>query len=271
MRNASHLHPAYRTAERSESELRKLHAARKKWVTGIHPDSLFQRLFDHLPGIFFFAKDRQGRSMFVSRGILDLYHMSTQAEMLGLTDFDINPVFMAETYVADDTRILSGTVKHLERLELWFNKLGTPDWFLVTKLPVINLRGEIDGVMGILRRASENEMQLPVFQTVARAVALMRENFGSPLRMASIAQSCGQSPRQLQRHFQSAFGITPQEFLVRTRVLAAIQLLEETRLSMAEIANRCGFVDSSAFTKHFQIRTGLSPTNYRRSHASALR
>ena len=78
-----------------------------------------------------------------------------------------------------------------------------------------------------------------------------------------VARACGQSLRQLQRRFQSAFGITPQEFLIRTRVMEAMKLVEESRLGMAEIALRCGFVDASSFSAHFRKRTGESPRKHR--------
>jgi transcriptional regulator GlxA family with amidase domain len=68
----------------------------------------------------------------------------------------------------------------------------------------------------------------------------------------------------LQRRFQSAFGITPQEFLLKTRVLAAVRLLEETSLTAGEIARNCGFVDASSFTQHFRKRMGVSPAAYRK-------
>ncbi|MDB6076014.1 MAG: AraC family transcriptional regulator, partial [Verrucomicrobiaceae bacterium] len=137
-------------------------------------------------------------------------------------------------------------------------------WFVVTKLPLRDQRKQMQGVMGVLRRPDEAERQLPVFQAVARAVETIRRDYAKPVSIAYLAMACGQSLRQLQRRFQEAFGITPQEFLIKTRVLAAIRLLEETSLTAAEIAERCGFVDASAFTEQFRKRTGLTPTAYRR-------
>ena len=55
--------------------------------------------------------------MLASRGILDHYWMRQECEMLGLTDFDINPRHMAEHYVKDERRLLSGRAQMIERLE----------------------------------------------------------------------------------------------------------------------------------------------------------
>jgi transcriptional regulator GlxA family with amidase domain len=82
-----------------------------------------------------------------------------------------------------------------------------------------------------------------------------------------VAESCGLTLRNLQRRFQTAFGISPQEFLIKTRVLAATRLLNETSLTAAEIANKCGFVDASSFAEQFKRRTGATPTEYRAKQA----
>ena len=265
MKNTTSLRPRLAHPKRSPKELKQLELERRRWLVAMDHGPGFHRLFEQLPGVYFFAKDRNGRSMFASRGILDLYKMCDESEMMGLTDFDLYPESMAAGYVEDDKRLLSGRVKEIERLELWFDRQGMPEWFVVTKLPLFDTRGRAHGVMGVLRQASEHEMQLPVFQTVSRAVEMIRRDYATPLTMGDVAEACFQSLRQLQRQFRSAFGVTPQEFLLKTRVLAAARLLEETSLAISEIAIRCGFMESSAFSLQFRKRTGVTPSNYRRN------
>ena len=266
MRKTTIIHPRLRLPKRSRSELEDLEKERRNWLGSLGAASPFQPLFDHLPGVCFFVKDGRGRTMFASRGILDRYRMRHEREMLGLTDFDINPRHMAEHYVKDDRRLLSGRAQMIERLELWFDPQGLPDWFVVTKLPLADARGRRVGIMGVLRRAEDHEKRLPLFQTVSRAVDMIRRDFARPLVIADVAEACGESLRQLQRRFHSAFGTTPQEFLIKTRVLSAARLLEETRLTASEIAQRCGFVDASSFAGQFRQRTGMTPLAYRRAH-----
>lgn len=239
-------------------------ATARRWVATLDPVSHFHRLFDHIPGVHFFAKNRDGRLMFASRELLRRYRMSDETEFVGLTDHDINPGSMAGSYVRDDQRLLAGKARLVERIELWWDPQGMPDWYLVTKLPLTDTAGHIAGVMGILRRPEESERHLPVFATVARAVEIMRREFAKPLLIADVATCCGQSLRQLQGRFREAFGISPQEFLLKTRVQAAAQMLDETMHTAAEIALRCGFVDASSFTQQFRRRTGVTPTAYRR-------
>ncbi len=263
MRNTTS-YQARKRPERSAVEMAQWMGKRESWVAGLDPTDLFHSMFDHLPGLHFFSKNKEGHLMFASRGLLEVYQMSDDLEILGRTDFDLNPDIMAQSYVDDDRLIISGEVGRIERMELWWDRQGLPDWFLITKLPISDRQGLVQGVMGVLRRPDESDRKLPVYQTVARAVEIIRRDFAEPVSIAEIARTAGQSLRQLQRQFRSTFGVTPQEFLITTRILAAQRLLEESSLTITEIARQCGFVDASSFTQHFRKRVEKTPAAYRR-------
>lgn len=271
MLNTTIIRPKTLHRKRSKKTLRKLASERDAWLAQIPSWGLFHRIFDEIPGYYFFAKDRKGRTMITSQSVLDRYQMANEEEMLGFTDYDINPQSMAERYVEDDKRLLNGEVDRIEHLELWFDKQGMPDWYIVTKLPVLNRRRRPIGVMGVLRRAAEQERKLPVLESVAQAVMIIRKEFPRNISMLDLADACGQSLRSLQRRFNEAFGISPQEFLIKTRVSEAMKLLQETSLTAAQIASRCGFVDACSLSDHFKKRSGLTPTEYRSSHRKPTR
>ena len=203
--------------------------------------------------------------MLLSRSFLQHYQLRHECEILGMTDFDLAPHHMASGYVRDDKRLLSGKARCIERVELWFDRQGTPDWFFVSKVPLKDAAGCICGTAGVVRRASEHEKQMPIIQSVARAVEMIRRDFAGPVLLSDIARACGLSMRHFQRRFQHAFGFSPQEFLMKTRVIAALKRLEETNLSAAEIAAHCGFVDGSSFAEQFRQRVGQSPVTYRQT------
>ena len=262
MRNATSLR-ANGLPKRSAAELGQWEQRRERWSAGLDPAGLFQGTFDHLPGLYFFSKDRQGHLMYASKGLLDRYRMRDDTEIMGWTDFDLNPDAMAQSYVDDDKIIFSGEVDKVESLELWWDRQGLPDWFLVTKLPLFDRAGMVQGLVGVLRRPDESDRELPVYQSVAKAVEVIRRDYGSVVSITEIARAAGQSLRQLQRKFRSAFGISPQEFLIVTRIVSSQRLLEGSDLSSAEIARSCGFVDASSFTQHFRKRIGKTPAVYR--------
>lgn len=263
MRKATPLKPETRWRKRSKADIQRWIDQRARWFGELELTGGIIRLFDHIPGVLFFAKDREGFQMFANGELLKRYKMCDETDYIGRTDFDLNPGVMAQSYVDDDSRLMRGETSVVERMELWWDPQGLPDWYFVTKLPMRDRQGRVHGIMGLLRRASEHERQLPVVQTVSRAVERIRRDFAQPIKIAEVARSCGQSLRQLQRRFRNAFGISPQEFLIKTRVLAGARLLEETDLTATEIAIRCGFVDASSFTQHFRQRTGATPARFR--------
>lgn len=263
MRNATVLRPL-RRGSRSKLELQRWHVYRAEWVSQLGPESHFHLLFDHIPGVAFFAKDRDGRLLYASHSLLSRYGISDESGILGLKDHDINPKSMADSYVQDDEKLHSGALKVIERMELWWDVQGLPDWYLVTKIALYSRDGVCAGVAGILRAPADSERRLPVYQTVARAVEVIRKDYAKALRIEVLADACGQSLRQLQRHFQKAFGLTPQEFLLKTRVIAAARLLENTSLSLVQVADAAGFSNANAFGHHFRSRTGVTPAVYRK-------
>lgn len=255
----------------SRARLQRLERERAVWLAKVRPSDHFHVLFDHLPGVCFYCKDLEGRFMLVNRNFMQHYQMRHESEILGFTDFDVAPLHMASGYVRDDARLLSGKSRLVERVELWFDKQGVPDWFLVTKLPLRNAEGHICGTAGVVRRAAEHEMQLPTIQNVAHAIEIIRRDFAGPILLSEVARACGLSMRHFQRRFQDAFGFSPQEFLMKTRVIAAMKLLEETNLSASEVAERCGFVDGSSFAEQFRARVSQTPSSYREAMRSDAR
>ena len=243
----------------------RLERERTMWLSKVQPSAHFHVLFDYLPGVCFYCKDTRGRFMLASRAFLQHHQMRHERELLGLTDFDVVPHHMAAGYVRDDARLLAGKSRCIERVELWFDKQRTPDWFFVTKLPLRGADGRICGTAGVVRRAAEHEMRLPMIQSVARAIEIMRRDFAGPVVLSEVARACGLSMRHFQRGFQATFGFSPQEFLMKTRVIAAMKLLEETNLSASEIAVRCGFVDGSSFAEQFRARVRQTPSIYRQA------
>jgi AraC-like DNA-binding protein len=106
---------------------------------------------------------------------------------------------------------------------------------------------------------------------VARAVQIIRPDLAKSVLVEDIAAACGQSLRRLRRKLQAAFGISPQVFLIKTRVLLAARIRESTKRSIGEIAAMCGFPDKSGFFPRFRKRTGQTPRAYRNKPQSSGR
>lgn len=86
-------------------------------------------------------------------------------------------------------------------------------------------------------------------------------------RIEDLAALAAMSPRTLFRQFRAATGGTPYDWLLRERVAAAKRLLEETGLSIEQVADRAGFGAADTLRHHFRSIAGTAPTEYRRAFA----
>jgi AraC-like DNA-binding protein len=240
-------------------------AARDAWLREIAPDQHFHRVVDLLEGVHFFAKNRRGETMLTSRSVLERLGLSDELELLGATDFELFPESIARNYVAEDAEVYETGEPILNRVQLWRDEYGVFDWYVVHKLPIWSRAGEIIGIMGILQSYRGKEDRARPFLEVASQVDYIRAHYREPIRVEDLAEGAGVSVRQLERRFKAAFGIGPQEFIIKTRVLEACRALRETRASLAQIALDHGFCDQSALTEHFKQHIGQTPAEFRRS------
>jgi AraC-like DNA-binding protein len=242
----------------------QLLAKRDAWLPEIDPASLFHRLFDLIPSVYFFAKNADGELMFLSRNNRDLCQLPSENAVVGLTDFDLNPAHMARSYARDDTRILRTGKPLVNRLELWRDLMGMPDWFVVNKMPIWSRSGKIIGIMGFSQKLESSAALHQPSSNVAKAVTYIRKNFSESISIHSLARFASLSSRQLERRFKATFGLGPQQFLIKTRLLAGCQALRETEHTIAEIAQSCGFCDQSAFARHLRQHLGVTASEFRK-------
>ncbi|WP_018352123.1 GlxA family transcriptional regulator [Longispora albida] len=95
----------------------------------------------------------------------------------------------------------------------------------------------------------------------------MLDRLGEEHSVASLARQARMSERTFARRFAAETGTTPHRWLNQQRVLHARQLLEDTQLSVEEVAQSCGFGSSALLRHHFHRVTGVAPQDYRRSFA----
>jgi transcriptional regulator GlxA family with amidase domain len=92
-----------------------------------------------------------------------------------------------------------------------------------------------------------------------------------PLTVARMAEHAGMPLRTFARRFRAETGTSPLHWLLRQRLLAAQQLLEETDESVDRVAGRCGIGSSVSLRAHFRRELGTSPLAYRRAFRAGQR
>lgn len=79
-----------------------------------------------------------------------------------------------------------------------------------------------------------------------------------------ITRSMGISRSHFQRLYKETIGNSCKEDIISARLERAKWLLENTRISVADVAEQCGYFNTSHFIRQFKLKQGLSPTEYRK-------
>lgn len=101
---------------------------------------------------------------------------------------------------------------------------------------------------------------------MAQARAIIELQFTQPLSIEEVADRIGLSPVQLSRRFRKTFGMNPSDFIRKLRLDKATELLNQTHLSIEEIAERCGYSSGFYFSRVFSQKMNMSPSHFRETH-----
>jgi transcriptional regulator GlxA family with amidase domain len=96
------------------------------------------------------------------------------------------------------------------------------------------------------------------------AAALMRRHLEQPLPIPEVARRLGISQRGLESRCRAAAGRSPQGVYTAIRMSEAWRLVQDSPLSVTEIAGRVGYADASAMTRRFGAEFGATPQEIRR-------
>ena len=96
-------------------------------------------------------------------------------------------------------------------------------------------------------------------------LAISQNAFDSRIDLAKILSESGYSEDYIRSCFKKITGKTPNEFLTEIRIKHACFLIEVygEALPLAEVAERCGYLDYVYFSKKFKETVGVSPRSYR--------
>ncbi len=228
--------------------------------------SFAETLFDRIPDVAFFVKDRGGRYVVVNETLVTRCGRRNKNELLGQTARQVFPSPLGNRFFDQDLRVLSSGIPIVQNLELHLYPTRLEGWCLTDKLPLSGNDGQINGVAGISRDLHSPGVEAGHLADVASALDHIRSNVGSEIRVEELAAICRLSIYQLNRRLRAVFGITVSQLITKSRIDAASEMLRTETLPIAEIANSCGYYDQSAFSRVFRKTVGLTPRQYRSQH-----
>ena len=92
----------------------------------------------------------------------------------------------------------------------------------------------------------------------------IESSFREKLTLDELCRVSGYSKSSLIREFKIYTGQTPMDYIVYLRINSVKRLLSDRRLTLREIAVRCGFSNEYYLSTVFKAKTGMTPSEFRR-------
>ncbi|MCR5143013.1 MAG: substrate-binding domain-containing protein [Ruminococcus sp.] len=124
------------------------------------------------------------------------------------------------------------------------------------------LSGAMRALEENLHSANENNDYTSKLRMIHKKLHKDPQDFRLP---DTLAEELHISKSYFQLLYKQQFGIAFHSDLLNSQIGKACRLLRETSLKIYEIAEKCGFVNTTHFMKQFKAKVGVTPTQYRNS------
>ncbi len=231
---------------------------------------LIVRLFDQTSDVAFFVKNALGQYLAVNDSLLNRHGLTRKEDAIGKRPSEICPGDFGRVPTDQDTKVLRTGQPIVNHLEMQWHRPYEPVWCLTTKLPILASTGQVLGLIGFSRdvRLQVESHDIPAeFATALDHFELNLNELGSP---SALAERSNLTLQRLTRLTRRLFGLTPSQFITKTRIAAASRLLLESKESISEISLACGYYDQSAFTRTFRSATGVTPSEFRKQSVTTV-
>ncbi|MFP5433742.1 MAG: ATP-binding protein [Alphaproteobacteria bacterium] len=160
---------------------------------------MIDAMFGHMP-LPLFVKDRDGRFILVNKAAMDLVDaggiLRPGDSFIGKTDFDIYPGEIAQTNRTGDLIAMSGQSYQREEFVPITNDPHLGRWMMVSKFPLYDDKGAIDGVMVFAQDITESQRSLIAASKAAKRAE--RQNAATARFLSSLAHHLRQPMQAIQ-------------------------------------------------------------------------
>ena len=121
---------------------------------------------------------------------------------------------------------------------------------------------ELANLLELLRDIKQHESKQG--RICQKAVEYVEENYGDPqFSVTQLGDMLNLSPYYVSKLLKEKYDMTVPEFIAKTRIQKAKEMLRNTDKSIKDVAEECGFLSSNVFIRVFKRREGVTPGIYR--------
>lgn len=102
-----------------------------------------------------------------------------------------------------------------------------------------------------------------IMQSAAKYIT---DNYSEDFTLTALAERFAMSPSHFSKTFKSSTGFGVSEYITAVRLANAEKMLLEKKISVTEVASRCGYNDSNYFASVFKNKNGITPHKFAAMH-----
>jgi AraC family transcriptional regulator, L-rhamnose operon regulatory protein RhaS len=99
---------------------------------------------------------------------------------------------------------------------------------------------------------------------ISRVIRYIHQHLEQPIYSEQLAKLANMSLAHFYKCFNQEVGLTPSDYHLKQRIVAAKQALRNTQNSITDIALQLGMSSSQYFATLFKKVVGITPTDYRK-------
>ncbi len=103
------------------------------------------------------------------------------------------------------------------------------------------------------------------FAQIETGINYLEQHYSSDIKSSELADMCHVCESYFRRLFKQYAGVSPIDYMINLRLNKAKIMLEDSILSVSEIADSLGFNNTSYFSRLYKGRMGISPRSQRNS------
>ncbi|EGE54710.1 AraC family transcriptional regulator [Streptococcus parauberis] len=139
-----------------------------------------------------------------------------------------------------------------------------------TRITELVLIGELYKLLGFLIQEFPSKKSLQSDQVtktyVKEAIKLIYAKYDLPIKIQEIADKLSLNRSYLYKIFKDYTGYSIKDYILHVKLEKSKELLQDSRLSISEVANSIGYSDPLQFSKIFKKFYNKSPRAYRKDY-----
>lgn len=203
-----------------------------------------------------------GTELLAAAGLLENYSAAIHWDNLeGFQELYPKVKAKNQFYTFEKRRLTcAGAISTLDMMLHWIGEREGTDLAqeVAQHMQYTQVRSPEDSLLSVA-----NERTRDGSKHVQQAIDLMQETLEEPISCDEIAARAGISRRQLERQFKHYTSMPPLKYYINLRLARAHKLLQQTDLSVAQVAVSTGFLSLEHFSRVYRGKFGCPPSGDR--------